>query len=154
MLLSFTLSLLLWSGLCLYRNSNGFYFHYREPPHFLIAPLILILSLLSTLLPSFSQPVILFSESALNYLPLSYPFSVDRFTSMNMGMSNWRIWFLTPEIGVTFSLPGFIYSNIVLVNLFIGFCFFLVNYLFTVLLSNLLSSRVMNSSTRLSKTEN
>ena len=154
MLISFALSFLLWSGLSLYRHSNGYYFHWREPPKFLIVPLILIFSLLSTLLPDFHQPFGFANEGRMNYFPLSYPLGVNWFTSQNMKMSNWFLWFLTPELGLTFSLPGYIYVNIILVNLLLSFCFFLVNYFFTISLLNLLSSHVMKSSDRQSKIVN
>jgi hypothetical protein len=90
----------------------------------------------------------------MNYLPLSYPLGVNWFTSQNMKMSNWHLWFLTPELGLTLSLPGYIHENIILVNLLISFCFFLVNYFFTMCLLNLLSSQAMKSSTRQSKIVN
>lgn len=153
MIISFTICFLLWSGLSLYRRSNGFYFQWMELPKFLIAPIIFILSLLSTLLPDFHQPIIIASEGRLNYLPLSYPLGVNWFTTQNMKMTNWLIWFLTPELGLTFSLPGYVQLNIILVNLLISLCFFLVNYFSTISLLNLLSSHMIKSSTNQPKIE-
>ena len=146
MIISFTICFLLWSGLSLYRRSNGFYFQWKEPPKLLIAPIIFILSLLSTLLPDFHQPIGLANEGRLNYLPLSYPLGVNWFTTQNMKMTNWIIWFLTPELGLTFSIPGYVHLSIILVNLLISFCFFFVNYFITISLLNFLSSHMMKSS--------
>ena len=145
MFVSFLLSFCLWSVLCLYRNSDGFYFKWQEPPKFLITPIILILSLLSTLLLDFHQPTIIASEAARNYLPLSYPLGVNWFTSLNMKMTNWLIWFLTPDLGLTLSFPGYIHLNIILINLVISFFFFLVNYFFTIFLLYRISSYLMDS---------
>ena len=145
MFVSFLLAFCLWSVLCIYRNSDGFYFKWREPPRFLIAPMILILSLLSTLLPDFYQPAGLMNESRWNFLPLSYPFGVNWFTSLNMKMSNWLIWFFTPELGQTITLPGYIPFNMFFVNLAISFFFFLVNYFFTIIILTRISSYLMDS---------
>ena len=153
MIISFIICFLIWSGLSLYRSANSTYIQWREPPKLLIAFIIFILSLLSTLLPDFHQPAGLANESRWNYLPLSYPLGVNFFTTQNMKMTNWLIWFFTPELGLTFSLPGFTQLNIILVNLLISFCFFLVNYFITINLLNLLSSYMMKSSTNQPKIE-
>ena len=146
MFISFTICFLVWSGLSLYRSVNSTIIQWREPPKLLIASIIFILSFLSTLLPDFHQPAGLANESRWNYLPLSYPLGVNWFTTQNIKMSNWLIWLFTPELGLTFSLPGFVQVNIILVNLLISFCFFLVNYFITISLLNLLYSHMMKSS--------
>ena len=145
MFVCFIISFSLWCILCLHRNSDGFYFKWREPPKFLIAPLILILSLLSTLLPDFHQPFGFMDEIRWNFLPLSYPFGLNWFTSLNMKMSNWFIWFFTPELGLTLTFPGYIHLTIFFINIFISFCFFFINYFFTMILLNIIFSYLMYS---------
>jgi hypothetical protein len=145
MFVSFILSFCLWSGLCFYRNSDGFYFKWREPLRFLIARMILILSLLSTLLPDFHQPAGLMNESRWNFLPLSYPFGLNWFTSQTFKMANWHIWFFTSEFGLTLTFPSYIPLGMFLVNLAISFFFFLVNYFFVIIILTRISSYLMDS---------
>ena len=153
MIISFIICFLIWSGLSLYRSANSTYILWREPPKLIIASIIFILSLLSTLFPDFHQPGGLMNESRWNFLPLSYPFGLNWFTSQNFKMNNWHIWFFTPELGLTLTLPGYIPFNMFPVNLLISFCFFLVNYFITINLLNLLSSYMMKSSTNQPKIE-
>jgi hypothetical protein len=146
MFVSFILAFCLWSVLSLYSSSDSFYIKWQEPPKFLIAPMILILSLLSTLLPDFYQPAGLMNESRWNFLPLSYPFGLHWFTSLNMKMSNWFVLFLTPELGLTLTLPGGnIPFGMFFVNIVISFFFFLINYFFTIFLLHRISSYFMDS---------
>ncbi|MHA2113792.1 MAG: hypothetical protein ACXAC6_01095 [Candidatus Hodarchaeales archaeon] len=145
MFVCFILAFCLWTVLCLYRNSDGFYFKWRDPPKLLISPMILILSLLSTLLPDFHQPAGLMNESRWNFLPLSYPFGVNYFTSQNFRMTNWHIWFFTPDLGLTLTFPGYFPFNMSLVNLVISLFFFLVNYFFTIIILTKISSYLIDS---------
>ncbi|MHA2031292.1 MAG: hypothetical protein ACW99Q_18090 [Candidatus Kariarchaeaceae archaeon] len=140
MLLTFFLCFIFWSGKSLSRSSGESSILWQAPSKYVIAYISFILSLLSVLIPDSYQPTILASESARYYFPVSYPMGVRFFTSQNMKMSNWRVWFLTPEFNWTFSLSGYIPFQTNFVNFLISCGFLFVNYFFTLSLLKYLYS--------------
>ena len=151
MFLTFLICVVFWSGIGLYRSSGRTSINWQEPPKLVIAYISLVLSFLSVLLLDFYQPITLANESTWYYLPLSYPLGVRFYTSQNMKMSNWLLWFLTPEFNWTLSLPGFIPFQTNLISFLISLCFFSINYFFTVSLLKYLYSRRTPSSSHQGK---
>ena len=140
MLLTFFFCFFFWISVSLYHSSDRTSINWQDPAKLVVAYISFILSLLSVLVPDPYQPTILASESARYYLPVSYPLGVRFLTSQHMQMSNWRVWFLTPDFNWTLSFPGFIPFQTHLVNFLLGCCFFLINFIFTLSLLQYLSS--------------